>query len=272
MVTLDQGGAGRPFLAVRRWAGAGAGLAEMSWILGPVPAASGSSWRIVPDTHPHLIHHRFRDGRGRTTFVGPRSRFLDVPQDVRAFTVGVRLVPGALPRLLEVSAWELRDRSIPVAEALGRRGSDLAARLSREEAPRRVEELLRSLFLGIPRRPVDRRVRGFLAHLGRPEGDAPGGPIRRIAELIEVSERSLREVCRSRIGLRPKEAHRIARLHRALEAGIRGRPDAEAACLAGYADQAHLIRESRTLLGTTPARFRARGVAVLSNTRRAPGR
>ena len=61
--------------------------------------------------------------------------------------------------------------------------------------------------------------------------------------------------------------NRIQRLHRAVAEGLRGRPDGDVARLTGYADQAHLIRETKLLLGSTPAEFRARGRAVLSKTR-----
>jgi AraC-like DNA-binding protein len=76
-----------------------------------------------------------------------------------------------------------------------------------------------------------------------------------------VSERALRDACRSELGLRPKEAQRIARLHRALTLGLSGHADADAAAGAGYADQAHFIRECKSLLGATPKAFRERAVA-----------
>ncbi|MEE2899342.1 MAG: helix-turn-helix domain-containing protein [Gemmatimonadota bacterium] len=81
-----------------------------------------------------------------------------------------------------------------------------------------------------------------------------------------TTARSLRDICRSQVGLRPKEGQRIQRLHSAVARGLSGLADGDVARRTGYADQAHMIRETRLLLGSTPSEFRARGHAVLSRT------
>lgn len=262
MVTLDEGGAGIPYLEVVTCRGRTAELADLSWVQHPVPARS-QGWRIVPDTHPHLIHHRLRDGRSRTVVVGARAQWIDVAQDERAFTVGVRLRPGVLPPLLGVDAWELRDRSIAVCEVLRSDGRALAERVAEAARPDRARRLLIELVEACPiGGAVDWRVRGLLAHLSRRPHESRRDAFASAARALGLSERSLRDVCRAHIGLRPREAHRILRLHRALEAALlASRSDAAVAATAGYADQPHLIRESNALLGTTPAAFRSRGRA-----------
>jgi AraC-like DNA-binding protein len=267
MVTLDQGGGGRPFLRTRKCVGRARDLAELTWIQGRVPVDGGHGWRIVPDTHPHLIHSRTARGTARTCVVGPRSRFIDAMRADRVFTVGVRLLPGTLPALVGETAWELRDRSVAAFEAFGHDGRELGHRLADEPSAERVEEILRGFVVGrVRERRADWRVRGFMTALKTPREAHTGRStsVRWVAKRLGVSERSLRDVCRAELGLRPKEAHRILRLHHALHLGIAGRSDADAACLAGYTDQAHLIRESHILLGATPPMFRARGRAVLS--------
>ena len=268
MVTLDEGGAGRQTLRLRRCEGAAATLAELSWVQPAVGDGGGASWRIVPDVHPHLVHQRLRDGHTRTMVVGARSTWIDVDQGARAFTVGVRLRPGALPALLGIDAWELRDRSVPAAEAFGERGRGVASRLRDEQDPELARALLLSLVAEAADDPgdaVDWRVRGFVAQI-EPRIGAAGTRVRGSAEALGISERSLRDACRSGLGLRPKEAQRIARLHAALAAALADRPDARVATAAGYADQAHFIREGHALLGETPEAFRRRGRAVSSKT------
>lgn len=269
MVTLDQGGAGRSSVSIRASHSAAVRFAELSWVQRSTTAPSGESWRVVPDASPHIIHHRMRDGRTRTLFVGPRSVYVDVAQRERDFTVGVRLRPGVLPLLLGVHAWELRDRSVRVDAHFGPRGRDVVERLSSETDPRVVETLLLSLLNGLDRcRDPDWRVRGFLDHVSCVASrDRDGHPqVHRVARELGVSERSLRDVFRSEVGLRPKEVQRIQRLHWAVAEGLCGRSDGDVARLVGYADQAHMIRETKALLGSTPAKFRARGGAVLSKT------
>ena len=305
MVTLDQGGAGRPHLVLRPTRGRAARLAELSWTqravapstaggeaasaggvagagraagpgaatdAGAVPdagAAAGSAapgaWRIVPDAHPHVIHHRMRDGRSSTALVGARSHWIDVDQSERAFTVGLRLRPGTVPLLLGIDGWELRDRSVPVQHVLGGGGDELAERLAVADDPADVEAALLEFLAAWDEDEVDWRVRGFLAFAtARPRG-LDGCTVRAAARELGVGERSLRDTCRASLGLRPKEAHRILRLHAAIEAGLAGVADAAVAETAGYADQAHLIRESNALVGETPEAFRARGYAPFTN-------
>ena len=210
-----------------------------------------------------------RGGRTSTLFVGPRSVYLDVDQRERDFTVGIRLRPGVLPALLGVDAWELRDRSVRVDEHFGPRGRDVVDRLSCETDTGAVETLLLSLLSGLSRdHDPNWRVRGFLAYVSCvPSRDQDRRTrVHRVARELGLSERSLRDVVRSEVGLRPKEVQRIQRLHWAVAEGLRGRSDGDVARLAGYSDQAHMIRETKALLGSTPAQFRARGRAVLSKT------
>ena len=207
------------------------------------------------------------DGRTRTLVVGPRSVFVDVAQQERDFTVGVRLRPGVLATVLGVQAWELRNSSVGIDELLGRSGREVADLLSSETDASAVESSLLSFLGGLSRdRCRDWRIRGFFALVpcvASSSGDRHAS-VRRVAREIGVSERSLRNTCRAEVGLRPKEVQRIQRLHWAIAEGLRGRMDGDVARLTGYADQGHLIRETRSLLGSTPAEFRARGRAVLS--------
>ena len=86
-------------------------------------------------------------------------------------------------------------------------------------------------------------------------GAPPGKPV--IAWLsgeLAMSERTLRRHCEEAFGYGPKTLDRILRFQRFLKL-VRGSRNAAAASLAleaGYADQAHLVRESRRLAATTP--------------------
>lgn len=268
MVTLDQAGAGAASLTLRACLGAAVGAGELSWIQARIPLPDQPGWRIVPDTHPHLIHHRGVDGTRRTTLVGARSRHVDVTQGERAFTVGIRLRPGSLPSLIGGSAWELRDASVDVASLADGRARALLERVDSETEPPRVEAALLALLAHIGRSvAIDWRASAFMSALSG--SAAHRCPVRCATDRLGVSERSLRDACRTTLGLRPKEAHRIVRLHRALGDGLGGRADASVAARAGYADQSHMIRDHKALLGETPEAFRARARADSSKPARA---
>jgi transcriptional regulator GlxA family with amidase domain len=90
------------------------------------------------------------------------------------------------------------------------------------------------------------------------------GPVR-VAELARrawISERQLQRRFHAHVGYGPRTLHRVLRFQRTLH-GLGRAPAAEGALAqlaaeTGYADQAHLTREVRTLSGLTPARLRER--------------
>lgn len=72
-------------------------------------------------------------------------------------------------------------------------------------------------------------------------------------------ERELQRACHRWLGLSPKAFLRIERVWAAREAIRAGRPLATVSADFGYADQAHLTREVRELLGVTPRALRGVG-------------
>jgi AraC-like DNA-binding protein len=74
---------------------------------------------------------------------------------------------------------------------------------------------------------------------------------------------------RQQIGLAPKTTARLIRFDRVWRCLDRGGPQdwADLARAAGYADQAHLIRDFRQFTGTTPTRFPAQTLAARRDDR-----
>jgi AraC-like DNA-binding protein len=82
-------------------------------------------------------------------------------------------------------------------------------------------------------------------------------PVARVAGEIGWSGKYLTDRFKAEVGLRPKEAARVARFDRARRAL---RPDARLADIAaghGFADQSHLVREFRAFAGCAPTRWLA---------------
>ena len=101
---------------------------------------------------------------------------------------------------------------------------------------------------------------GELVGSGRPGGRlalaasalTQGAQVAQVAERVGLSERQLARSFKRRLGLHPKRFARIARLRRAVQAAKSGAGLAHAAAAAGFADQAHLSREMKTLTGLSP--------------------
>jgi AraC-like DNA-binding protein len=78
-------------------------------------------------------------------------------------------------------------------------------------------------------------------------------PLPRLAADVGLSAQRLRALARSQLGM-PLPRWRVwTRLRRAAEALQAGQSLADAASIAGFADQAHLTRQMREMMGLTPA-------------------
>jgi AraC-like DNA-binding protein len=84
-----------------------------------------------------------------------------------------------------------------------------------------------------------------------------GRPITAVAGEVGWSARYLTDRFRAEVGLRPKQAARIARFDRARRALRPAGRLADIAAGHGFADQSHLIREFRAFAGCTPSQWLA---------------
>jgi AraC-like DNA-binding protein len=178
--------------------------------------------------------------------------------------VGVRFHPGWAPTLLGVPADELRDGRVPLdavwGEADARRLADAAG------APGRAGTAGNSRKPGDARKPgeaegaaeaLTEAVRERLHRAGPPEpiirrlvhGLRAGHAVSTVAARLGLSERQLHRRSLASFGYGPKTLARVLRFDRALALARDGVPYARVAATTGYADQAHLSREVRTLAG-----------------------
>ncbi len=195
---------------------------------------------------------------GEPVLVGPRTAPLTTP--VRGGDVfrGVHLLPGAAGSLFHLSAGALRDAIGPARFWLDPAWCDLwhglaggAAVADDAVALGGLAGAFRSL---VPRAdPLDAAVATAVALLMRSHGTAR---LDELAAAAALSPRQLRRRFRAAVGLSPKELARIRRLRAAAaSAAVEDRPWADLVADGGYADQPHLVREFRRLLGVTPGGF-----------------
>jgi AraC-like DNA-binding protein len=253
MIWLDEGGHDRhvrliaPPLSLRE-------AVEHFWILGARPR---SVWRIVPDASAHVIFavSQQRSGLvGECHVVGARTTHFDAAVAARTVTIGARLRPGALPLLLHDDADGLTDRRVPLDTIFGRRGLELIEQMTEARSETRVQLLAR--FLASVMKSPDHG-------LFTPMADA--GSVGDVARAMRLSRRGVYDRFLREIGLSPKIALRIRRLHRALLAMNRGITLAGVAVESGYSDQAHFTRDAVHLLGESPAIWRRRSCSFVQD-------
>jgi transcriptional regulator GlxA family with amidase domain len=152
------------------------------------------------------------------------------------------------------------DRRIPLKEFWGADACRVAAQASEARdvgaLVRTIESALTRRAPSIPARLPDMHAAFELLSAGAPSGKAL---IPWLAGELALSERTLRRRFDTAFGYGPKTLDRILRFKRFLKRlrGARNGSTAGLAMEAGYADQAHLGRESRRLAVTTPHRIAA---------------
>ena len=179
---------------------------------------------------------------------GPATRTTVVEMAPGSETVGVRFRPGAAPALLGPSARELRDLTVPLADMWD---ADVGERVVSSAS--RVDALVGVVLARLDRAYALDDVGVGVAGMLQAE---PGRAITEVARDVGLSDRQLRRRVEDAVGYPPRTLARILRFQRFLDAARQYRPGRHLAWLAadaGYADQAHLTRESRELTGLPPA-------------------
>lgn len=168
--------------------------------------------------------------------------------------IGFRFHPAAASAWLGLPVAEITSQRVSLAELWGAKGR----RLSR--SIRDVADIERALLhhhahLAEQRR-ADPAMRAAFTLIA--QGPPPGvALIPWLGRALHMSERSLRRRFDEHFGYGPKTLDRILRYQRFLSLRRATTPHTPTALLAydaGYADQAHLVRESRRLTGLTPGK------------------
>jgi AraC-like DNA-binding protein len=216
--------------------------------------------RVLPDGCADLIVGV--DGARGAMVVGTMRSALKVPLAGAARLVGVRFHPGAALRVFDTPLTELTDRRIPLDCLWSSDAEELAEALDRADTAQGVATVERLLAGRLGRRIAraagdEALVERAVTLLRRARGSVG---VRDVAAALGVGERRLQRAFDRSVGLSPKVLGRVFRFRQAirqLDATANGRPVSWAAlgAAAGYADQAHLIREFKALAGVTPAEY-----------------
>lgn len=240
-------------------------LIRCYWFLQIGANGSDAPERIVPDGSVDLVFHLQGRGRqviGESQIIQPVSLVaatFDGPIFIRpepgAVMIGVRFQPGGATPLLGSSIEPFRNQIVPF-DAFGEIPSrELHGLLSIDLPVAGCADVLNDHFERKLRHSrIDQRALSTVQAMVRAGG---GSSVESLASMSGASARTVERWFRVLTGVGPKRLSRILRFQRLLRLLGDGRDWARRALVAGYYDQAHLIREFRTLAGTTPATFAA---------------
>lgn len=196
--------------------------------------------------------------RGREPIVaGPRLAPLRTTVHGGDVVWGTHVWPGAAGTLLRCPGAKLRDAMLPVRVLVGDAAADALARTldavdDETTACRALDAWFETLAGGAD--PLDELAMTAVFRIVRSGGRVA---VTDLARSLAISPRQLRRRVRAATGLTPKELLRVRRVRTSLIDTVREPSSAwvDIAAEHGYADQAHLVREYRSVLGLTPRRF-----------------
>lgn len=213
----------------------------------PDPHAGGIA--VVPDGCVDLI---WRAGRLRV--VGPDVIAARPDLSPGARVLGARFQPGAARQWLGLPLSEIVGQSVELADLRGTLARDFAFRMEDTQSIARQAQVFQEQLMAMPQPMTapDKSASEIFRLAAMPSRDE-GLVAARMRERLGLSERTLLRHCRDHFGYGPKTLERILRFQRFLSLA---REDRNAGLVAlavdaGYADQAHLAREVRTLCGMT---------------------
>jgi AraC-like DNA-binding protein len=213
-----------------------------------VASPGGTTTLVLPDGCSDLIWERGRGVHLAAPDTGPWRALLP-PGTILA---GVRFAPGQGGTALGVPLSALLNRRVDTAD-LGSRAVAGIRRLPGDAPP---DAALRALTAAVAAMLADHvtdpLVTAAVRLLRQPRIRAED-----VAGRLGVSERQLRRRCQAAAGYGPARLRRVLRFQRFLswlDGDSRDDGDlAQAAADLGYADQAHLTRETVSLAGMPPA-------------------
>jgi AraC-like DNA-binding protein len=217
-----------------------------------VPEGDVDATLILPDGSVDLV---WRDGQ--VTVAGLDRTARQSPVRAGERIVGIRLRPGMAGAVFGRPASELLDVQVPLEDVFGPRASELAERLhGARQGDGEYLLLEAAVASGLAETSPDPLVLAATRRLG-----FPGSRVEELAKGLGISGRQLRRRFHQAVGYGPKTLDQVLRFRRLVaQAQAISDGDQHLARLAaelGYADQAHMTRDTVRLTGMPPARLAA---------------
>lgn len=187
-----------------------------------------------------------------TALQGPQLRPVVIDRAEQRSICGVLFAPGGAMPCLQVQPSELGEALVAVSDLSWRQGGPLRERLLEAGSPNQRLDVLEAAFL---RPPPTATTWDEITHAAA--GLLRSGlGVRQVADRCATSPKTLIMRFRERTGMTPKTYARVERFQRIVRSALTPTSWANVALDAGFADQAHMVREFRHFSGTSPARYR----------------
>ncbi len=218
-----------------------------------VAQGADASHPVHPDGCIDLLYDA---ASGKLEVVGTMTRTLWVEGRGPAAHAGVRFRPGGALPFLREPADRFTDRAIDASSVLGRAARELEERLADSSSIAVAQAMIEAFLVERAREidPIDARV----AHAAARLRADPSLRVDALTDELGVTRQHARRLFLEHVGVTPKVFARNARAARVVRSIDARAPLARAALDAGYADQAHMSRELRRVLGMPPSAYRAR--------------
>lgn len=178
--------------------------------------------------------------------------------DGAGWLFGVSFTPAGFRPFLGFAVARLTGQATPVEEVFGERGVSFATSVRRAHDDTGRVSLAEDFLHGCAL-PLDPNIPVVNAIVDRIMTDHSVTRVADIADHFQVGTRTLQRLFREYVGVHPKwviQRYRLQEAMAQLDAGESVDLAALAAELA-YADQAHLARDFKTVLGRSPSEYRA---------------
>jgi AraC-like DNA-binding protein len=209
-------------------------------------------------TLPHPSVHLVAE-RGHSGIFGVTSGRFTRELEGRGRVFGVRFRPAGFHPFLGAPVVTLTDRTLAVADVLGRDGAALVERLlSLEEDPAMVAAAEAFLRDHLP--AADPQVVAVNRIVDQVMAEREITKVDHLVERTGTGKRRLQRLFAEYVGVSPKWVIQRYRLHEAVERLAADLGDLDLASLArelGYFDQAHFVKDFKALVGRPPARYAA---------------
>ena len=210
---------------------------------------------ILPHPSVHLTFDRSGDARVRGLTLGKFSNLLQGKDGV----IGVKFTPGGFYPFLRASVSSLTNRVVDIRDIFGNAGGALARAMSTKRADATRIALIEK-FLRAREREDDDTVDRMSDLVYAVAEDRGILKVEDLAARAGTTTRTLQRLFAKYVGASPKWVIQRYRLHEAAEQLASGDvKQTDLALRLGYSDQAHFIRDFKSMVGTSPAAYAKHG-------------
>ena len=228
-----------------------ANLVEQYWLVNwQLKNGQEHVQRNLPDPNFHLTF----DGQG-VKLIGPVSKVYEYPMAASGFVIGVKFNAGALNVLLNGPASDYVDRELSASKYFGSGVTDIFETGADALTDETIVSVLNKFLVHFAE-PVTAKQTQVAKLLDCIKNSGEIYTVASLAQRADLSVRTLQRLFNQYIGLSPKWLLRKYRLHDALAAlETNTLKMVELATQLEYADQSHLIRDFKDMLGMSPAQY-----------------